>query len=129
MSVPLIVAPPDSRHQRIVTPVSLIDIFPTVLELAGATGMPPNDGHSLVPLMRSPGTGRPSPVAMSWKEGNHSLRDARWRYTRYSDGTEELYDHETDPYEWTNLAADRTFDDVRTAFAEALARVTPARPA
>ena len=37
---------------------------------------------------------------------NHAVRSERWRYIRYSDGTEELYDHESDPMEWTNLAAD-----------------------
>jgi arylsulfatase A-like enzyme len=107
--------------------VSLIDIFPTVIDLAGATSLAPIDGHSLVPLMQSPGTSRPSPVAMSWKEGNHSLRDSRWRYTRYRDGSEELYDHVTDPYEWTNLALDQAFDDVRTAFSEGLTRAVSAR--
>jgi arylsulfatase A-like enzyme len=125
--VPLIVVPPAPRRQRITTPVSLIDIFPTVIDLAGATSLAPIDGHSLVPLMQSPGTSRPSPVAMSWKEGNHSLRDSRWRYTRYRDGSEELYDHVTDPYEWTNLALDQAFDDVRTAFSEGLTRAVSAR--
>ena len=37
---------------------------------------------------------------------NHSLRSDRWRYIRYNNGSEELYDHRNDPYEWTNLAAD-----------------------
>ncbi|MHC4170436.1 MAG: choline-sulfatase, partial [Planctomycetota bacterium] len=36
--------------------------------------------------------------------GNHALRAQRWRYIRYRDGTEELYDCENDPNEWTNLA-------------------------
>jgi hypothetical protein len=37
--------------------------------------------------------------------GNHSLRTSRWRYIRYADGSEELYDHDADPNEWTNLAS------------------------
>ena len=36
--------------------------------------------------------------------GNESLRTDRWRYIRYADGSEELYDHNNDPHEWTNLA-------------------------
>jgi hypothetical protein len=36
--------------------------------------------------------------------GNHSVRTDRWRYIRYADGTQELYDHDADPNEWTNLA-------------------------
>jgi arylsulfatase A-like enzyme len=38
--------------------------------------------------------------------GNHSLRSGDWRYIRYADGSEELYDHASDPLEYTNLAAD-----------------------
>ena len=36
--------------------------------------------------------------------GNHAARDARYRYIRYANGDEELYDHDGDPYEWTNIA-------------------------
>jgi arylsulfatase A-like enzyme len=39
-------------------------------------------------------------------EGNASARDDRWRYIRYGDGTQELYDLQNDPQEWKNLAAD-----------------------
>ena len=45
--------------------------------------------------------------------GNYSLRDEEWRYTRYFEGGEELYNHRRDPYEWVNLANDLTYDDVR----------------
>jgi arylsulfatase A-like enzyme len=41
---------------------------------------------------------------MTMGRGNHAVRTERWRYIQYSDGTEELYDHENDPWEWTNLA-------------------------
>jgi hypothetical protein len=37
---------------------------------------------------------------------NHAIRTDRWRYIRYRDGSEELYDHQRDPKEWTNLAGD-----------------------
>jgi hypothetical protein len=57
-------------------------------------------------------------VALStWGKGNHSARDARWRYTRYADGAEELYDHSTDPNEWTNLAADPALAAVKERLA------------
>ena len=42
---------------------------------------------------------------MSWQEGNHSLRWREWRYIRYRDGSEELYNQRKDPREWHNLAA------------------------
>jgi hypothetical protein len=41
---------------------------------------------------------------MTMGEGNHAVRNDRWRYIHYCDGTEELYDHENDPWEFTNLA-------------------------
>ena len=53
----------------------------------------------------------------------HSLRDARFRYTRYRNGTEELYDHENDPNEWTNLANDPRFGAVKTRMIRALPTV------
>ena len=43
---------------------------------------------------------------------NHAVRTEKWRYIQYADGSEELYDHENDPYEWTNLAGDRQYADV-----------------
>ena len=39
-------------------------------------------------------------------QGNHAIRTAKWRYIRYADGSEELYDRAADPNEWTNLAKD-----------------------
>ena len=44
---------------------------------------------------------------------NHSVRSERWRYTRYHDGTEELYDHKADPLEWTNLATRHEYHTVK----------------
>ena len=47
------------------------------------------------------------PALVTYLQGNHALCNERWRYIRYADGSEELYDHDNDPNEWTNLA-DRT---------------------
>ena len=47
----------------------------------------------------------PKPAITTFKRNNHAIRTERWRYIRYADGGEELYDHEVDVYEWTNLAA------------------------
>ena len=44
--------------------------------------------------------------------GNHAIRSNRWRYIRYKDGTEELYDHENDPWEWNNLAYDKDYKTI-----------------
>ena len=49
---------------------------------------------------------------MTQGAGNHAVRSDRWRYIRYKDGSEELYDHSNDPWEWTNLAGDPRYADV-----------------
>jgi arylsulfatase A-like enzyme len=104
--VPLIIVPPGAQgsHVRVHDPVSLIDICPTLLDLCGVEPKLTFDGESLVPFLSGSQQQRKNPVVMTWGQGNHSIRAQEWRYTRYNDGTEELYDHNTDPYEWTNLA-------------------------
>jgi arylsulfatase A-like enzyme len=119
--VPLIVVPARSQGSisRVHEPVSLIDIFPTILTMAGVPA-PLSDGCSLIPLLKSEDNGRTRPVVMTWGRGNHSIRDSRWRFTRYADGGTELYDHWVDSYEWTNLAADHRFMSVCQRFAAML---------
>lgn len=83
-------------------PVSLVDIYPTLVELAGLPDATV-DGKSLVPLMKNPKQDW-HPALMTMGKGNHAVRSDRWRYIRYKDGSEELYDHSKDPWEWKNLA-------------------------
>ena len=58
----------------------------------------------MVPLLRDPGADWHYPTLMTLGRGNHAVRDERYRYIRYRNGEEELYDHSTDLNEWTNLA-------------------------
>ena len=121
--VPLIVVPPSPPAvRRVYEPVSLIDIFPTIVELAGITPPSPCDAHSLVPLLAAGGLSRPAGPVTTWGRGNHSLRLGNWRYIRYADGGDELYDQAADPYEWTNLAGNPDFDDVRSRLRQMLPR-------
>ena len=53
------------------------------------------------------------PALTTHGKGNHTLRTKRWRYTRYKDGGEELYDHSKDEMEWNNLANDTTYDHIK----------------
>jgi arylsulfatase A-like enzyme len=109
----IIVAPgitkPGSRCDQA---VSLVDIYPTLIELAGLPPKDDLDGLSLVPLLRNPDLEWERPAIMTMGPGNHAVRTERWRYIHYSDNTEELYDHQNDPWEWTNLANDSQFDKV-----------------
>lgn len=84
--------------------VSLINVYRTLGELSGIEVPQYVDGTSLVKQIRNPAAKVTAPAITTWGRGNYSLRDDHWRYTRYFDGTEELYDHRNDPNEWNNLA-------------------------
>ena len=108
--VPMIIVPQRGVPARPFydEPVGLIDLFPTIAELCGVEGPSQPDGRSLVKSMSI--ADQPSrPVLMTWGRGNRSVRTGSWRYTRYHDGGEELYNHRTDPHEWNNLANDTRF--------------------
>jgi len=85
-------------------PVSLIDVYPSLVNLAGLEVPEFLDGTSIKPQLNNPATERP-PAISSYGEGNTAIRTEHWRYIRYEDGSEELYDHKVDPDEWTNQAA------------------------
>jgi arylsulfatase A-like enzyme len=102
-----------TRNTRSDRVVSLLDIYPTLVELTGLGPREGMDGQSLIPLLKQPDRSWPRPVLSTFGYQNHSIRSERWRYIRYHDGTEELYDHNTDPYEWDNLAAAPVADEHR----------------
>ncbi|MEE3177065.1 MAG: sulfatase-like hydrolase/transferase [Verrucomicrobiota bacterium] len=86
-------------------PVSLLSLAPTLLELSGLDPIKTHDGPSLVPLLADPNFNWPH-VAITHLDtpGSFGISSKRWRYIKYSNGGEELYDIEGDPYEWINLA-------------------------
>jgi len=87
-------------------PASLIDIYPTLVELCQ---LPENlhlEGVSLVPQLDNPETPREQPAITSSYFGNHSIRTREWRLIVYEDGAQELYDHRNDRDEFDNLAGD-----------------------
>ena len=84
--------------------VSLIDIYPTLAEMAGLDAPSYVDGASLVPFLADATHQRAEPAITTWGRGNYSVRTRNWRYVRYFDGSEELYNHADDPQEWMNLA-------------------------
>lgn len=111
--VPLIFAGPGiSGGVRSFQPVELLDMYPTLLELTGLPNNEALEGISLVPQLQDANAYRERPAITTHNPGNHSVRSHRWRYIRYADGSEELYDHKRDPYEWTNLAGNPDYSDV-----------------
>jgi arylsulfatase A-like enzyme len=87
-------------------PAELLDLYPTLAGLA-ALPKPPHalEGLSLVPQLRDAAAMRDRPALSNHNQGNHAVITEEWRFIRYVDGSEELYDIRNDPHEWTNLAA------------------------
>jgi arylsulfatase A-like enzyme len=125
-------------------PVSLVDIYPTLADLCGLQGDTRKnakgarlDGHSVRPFLVDPRTDKwDGPKAAltvikaerrpSEKPHQHhySIRTRRWRYTLYNNGSEELYDHDSDPREWTNLVTDARYGKVKADLKAQLFRMT-----
>ena len=109
--VPLVVAPAKSQGEQFgkagqlcSKPVGLIDLYPTMLQMCGLPAKKSNQGDSLVALLKNPSANWRFSTLTTYARGNHTLRSERYRYLRFEDGSEELYDHAEDPNEWTNLA-------------------------
>jgi arylsulfatase A-like enzyme len=103
--VPLIFAGPGvAAKGRCTQPAELLDIYPTLIELCGLPGRTDLEGISLLPQLKDAATKRDRPAITSHNQGNHGIRSERWRYIHYADGSEELYDLQADPHEWTNIA-------------------------
>jgi len=128
--VPLIIIPPlnqkagFARDSLCSEPVSLVDLYPTLVEMCRADGPEKLDGQSLVPLLRRPAQSTGRAVVTMFDRGNISLRTNRWRLIRYADGSQELYDHSRDSHEWTNLSANPGFADVQKQLSRRLESVT-----
>jgi arylsulfatase A-like enzyme len=118
--VPFIVSGPGIEGgTTCLQPASLIDVYPSLVDLAGIEVPEWLDGKSVKPQLDNPDQAR-GPAITSYGSGNTSVRTERWRYIRYEDGSEELYDHQIDPNEWTNLADRKEFAEIKTSLAEAI---------
>jgi arylsulfatase A-like enzyme len=105
--VPLIITGPGiAKGKTCDKPVQLLDIYPTLLELTGLQPDPKLEGHSLAPLLKNPAADWPHVARSSFGPGNVAIISEDFRFIRYNDGSEELYDRQADPHEWTNLAQD-----------------------
>jgi len=135
--VPLVVSAPGITRPgtECDKPISLIDMYPTLIDLCGLSSNPNAktnnaalDGCSIQPFLKNPekGTWDGPEVALSviydynaetgekTSTGqNFTVRSRHWRYTLCLNGEEELYDHRKDPNEWTNLAKDPKYADIK----------------
>jgi choline-sulfatase len=126
--VPLIFAGPGvTPGARCARPAELLDIYSTLVHLCGLPEKKGLEGHSLQPQLRDRRAARPWPAITTHNQNNHTVRTERWRYIRYADGSEELYDRRTDPNEWANLARGARYAAVKRDLARWLPR-TNAEP-
>lgn len=100
--------------------VSLINIYKTLGELCEIDTPKYVNGRSLAGLVKDPTSKFELPAITTWGRGNYTIRDDKWRYTRYFDGSEELYNHSKDPQEWNNLAESDSYLDQKNTLAKFL---------
>ncbi|NRP11262.1 Choline-sulfatase [Aliiroseovarius sp. xm-m-379] len=120
--VPLMISAPGLEPGLIETPVSTLDVTPTLADLAGVSldeVMPWVDGESLLPL--AGGQARTSPVAMEYAaEASYaplvSIREGDWKYNRCALDPDQLFNLSDDPHELTNLAEDPAHAEVLAGF-------------
>ncbi len=124
VKVPFIIIPPANANPEgfragtpCSSPVSLLDIYPTLIEICGLPAVEALEGQSLLPLVGNPMADWNEAVVASVGRGSHSVFTPGWRYIHYFDGSEELYNLLEDPEEWTNLASDPSYADVKKELA------------
>ena len=93
--------------------VDFMTIYPTLTDLCGVPTPKHVDGASIRSLLANPQAAWAHPGITTYGQNRHGIRTEQWRYIRYEDGSEELYDEARDPYEWTNLAAKPEFAAVK----------------
>lgn len=146
--VPMVIAGPGvETNKECHTPVSLIDLYPTLAAYCHLTQSPNKDGNeeeldgfSMIPLLKNPEAGRWAgpPVALTAvcsqqelkvdqrgpvDQQHYSARSKRYRYIHYRTGEEELYDHRYDPYEWFNLSGDPAYDEIKNGLQNSLTKL------
>jgi len=101
-------------------PVDFLTIYPTLCDLAGLPIPDHVEGESLKPLLMNPDAKWEEVAITTHGYKNHAVRTDRWRYIRYSDGSAELYDHDSDEYEYKNLAGNPEFAETKAELAKRL---------
>lgn len=118
--MPLMIVPPGNAQpdgfepgSRCEAPVSLLDLYPTLIDACGLPRRRELEGRSLLPLVGDPHAPWTEAAVATVGRGTHTVFSRRWRYLRYFDGSEELYDLLDDPHEWFNLADDPNVAEIK----------------
>ncbi|HEY5315562.1 MAG TPA: sulfatase [Pirellulales bacterium] len=129
---PLLFTVPGMTKPNSVSPrtVDFMSIYPTLCELCDLDIPSHVEGVSIKPLLIDPQAAWDRPALTTHGYQNHAVRSEKWRYIRYADGGEELYDEVQDPQEWTNLAGKPEYAAVKSELAHWLPskNVPPGEP-
>lgn len=115
-NVPFIWAGPGiAKGKKTDTTVSLIDMYPTLIDLCGLQEPQQNlEGTSIASTLAKPDSAKDRNVFLPHMHpGEYAVINKNWRYIRYGEDGEELYDVQADPNEWTNLASQSRYDDIK----------------
>jgi iduronate 2-sulfatase len=140
--IPMIIKTPDTKPGlKVKNPVSLIDLYPTLKDLCNLSGDPKINkqggslgGFSLKPFLEEDVANWKGPkgaltvvgnygIKIPTEKQNFSYRTINYRYIRYSNGQEELYDHQKDSYEWNNLANDKKYNQIKKKLAKEMSHI------
>lgn len=103
-------------------PVSLLDLYPTLVDLCGLPPNPRIEGRTIAPLVRDPKAEWPYPAVIThsphWHGPNHAVRSELFHYIHYGRGGEELYDVSKDPNQWRNLASDPEYRQIKAGLSK-----------
>lgn len=126
--LPLMFRAPGLRSAVRKLPVTLLDLYPTLVEMCGLPAKSGIDGTSLLPVLRD-GAAKRDPAVITYLPDNHATVTTQWRYIRYRDGGEELYDRVADPNELRNLAGEARYSALKQEFAAYMPKVSaPPKP-
>ena len=120
-NAPLIISMPDRKTiGKCEAPVEMLDIYPTLLDLCGLPPKPEIEGRSLKTLIENSESGTGYFAITTYGRNNHAVVSNGYRYIHYEDGSEELYNRNSDPNEFENVAGKKEFLDVKSALAKYL---------
>lgn len=122
--VPFLVSVPGLGSKTYDKPISLVDMFPTLIELCHLPSIEGLDGESFADLIYGRSFKRNNPVITVQGPGDYAVKQNHWKYIRYADATEELYDLRWDPNEYKNLALNKSFEKTKNQ----LKNFLPAHP-
>ena len=110
------------------SPVDFMSVYPTLCDLASLPKPAWVEGDDIRPLLADPAAAWKGVAVTTFGQGNHAVRTDRWRYIRYADGGEELYDHNNDEYEWNNLAKNPEHAELKVELARRFPKINHPAP-